>query len=284
MGNLTLHSVSKNYGKKTALFPSDVSFSSGIYAILGPNGAGKSTMMNMICGLCLPTQGEIRYDGIPIAQLRENYREKVSMLFQHQPLYPNYTAMEYLTFMGHLKGLSRSRSLEEGDTLLIRFGLPDQHNKKIRTFSGGMKQRLALAGTLLGGPEIIILDEPSVGLDPKEREALKRTLAGMRSDHLILISTHIVSDVDRIADHTLLLKNGHILRNQDTSSLIAEFSGKIWEIPEEEQFLLPEKDCYFENGSLRSFGNEKPVPHAIPAVATLQDVYFCLLEGGGDAS
>ncbi len=283
MENLALHGVSKNYGKKTALFPSDVTFESGIYAILGPNGAGKSTMMNMICGLCLPTTGEIRYDDKPIAQLGEAYREKVSMLFQHQPLYPNYTAMEYLTFMGHLKGLPRSQSKEEGDALLIKFGLPDQHNKKIRTFSGGMKQRLALAGTLLGDPKIIILDEPSVGLDPREREALKRTLAGLREDHLILISTHIVSDVDRLADHTMLLQKGNILRNQDTASLIGEFQGKIWQIPEEEQNLLPESACYYENGSLRSYGEERPTPGAVPVQATLQDVYFCLVEGGGKA-
>ncbi len=281
MGVLNLQGVSKNYGKKTALHPADISFESGIYAILGPNGAGKSTMMNMICGLSVPSSGVITYDGVPIQKLKDFYRGKVSMLFQHQPLYPNYTAMEYLIFMGHLKGLPKEKSREEGENLLIQFGLPDQYNKKIRTFSGGMKQRLALAGTLLGDPEIIILDEPSVGLDPKERESLKRTLAKMRHNHLILISTHIVSDVDRIADHTLLLKDGHIIHNRETAHLIDMFKGKIWEIPEEEQHLLSPDSFYFENGTLRMYAEAVPTEHAIPAAATLQDVYFCCMEEGG---
>lgn len=281
MNTLVLQGISKNYGKKTALYPTDISFESGIYAILGPNGAGKSTMMNMICGLSQPTSGSITYNGEPIQKLKEKYREKVSMLFQHQPMYPNYTAMEYLEFMGYLKGMDIKQARKQGDELLIQFGLPDQHNKKIRTFSGGMKQRLALAGTLLGDPEIMILDEPSVGLDPKEREALKRTLAKMRKDHLILISTHIVSDVDRIADHTVLLQNGHVIQNEETAVLIKQYEGKIWEVPDEDLSLVPESACYFENGTLRTYSEQAPTSHAISVAATLEDVFFCRLEEGG---
>jgi len=210
MAVLEAKNITKHYRKKTALTQFSCTFQPGITALLGPNGAGKSTLMNIMCTLLPASSGEILYDGKNILTLKQEYLGKISMLFQNQPMYKNYTSEEYLYFCGALKGLSPKTIAEQGDYYLKYFGIEDTRDRKISTFSGGMKQRLALCGAFLGNPEIILLDEPSAGLDIYERKELKRLLCNLKQQCIIILSTHIVSDVEDIADHIVLLKEGKI--------------------------------------------------------------------------
>ncbi len=230
MAVLEIKSVSKYFKKKKALDKVSCSFSNGITALLGPNGAGKSTLMNIMCTLLRANEGEVLYEGKNILELKQDYLEKLSMLFQNQPMYKNYTSEEYLKFCGSLKGLSEEEIAEQGDFYLKYFGIEDTRRKKIATFSGGMRQRLALCGTFLGNPEIIFLDEPSAGLDIYERKELKKLLCGLKKQSIIILSTHIVSDVEDIADHVVLLKNGQVQFEGDMKEIDSSLDELISEM------------------------------------------------------
>ena len=230
MAILEVKNLTKHYRKKTALTEFSYTFQPGITALLGPNGAGKSTLMNIMCTLLPASSGEILYDGQNILTLKQEYLGKISMLFQNQPMYKNYTSEEYLSFCGALKGLSPEIISEQSDYYLKYFGIEDTRDRKISTFSGGMKQRLALCGTFLGNPEIIFLDEPSAGLDIYERKELKRLLCNLKQQCIIILSTHIVSDVEDIADHIVLLKEGKILFSETPDKLEGTLDDLITEM------------------------------------------------------
>lgn len=210
MADLEIRNVNKNFKDKKALDGVSCSFSNGLTALLGPNGAGKSTLMNIMCTLLSASEGEVRYEGKNILDEKQDYLAKISMLFQNQPMYKNYTSEEYLQFCGFLKGLSAQTIAKQGDFYLQYFGIEDTRHKKISSFSGGMKQRLALCGAFMGDPKILFLDEPSVGLDLYERKELKKLLCELKKESIIILSTHIVSDIEDIADSVVLLKNGKV--------------------------------------------------------------------------
>ena len=210
--------------------------------------------------------------------MKQAYRRQLAVLFQRQPMYNNYTAMEHLEFMGYLKGVPHPEILRHGTDLLEFTGLADQRNRRIATFSGGMRQRLAIAGTLLGNPQILMLDEPSVGLDLQEREALKQLLRKIRKERIILISTHIVPDVDRICDHVLLMQEGKILKQGDVKSMVADLDGAIWTVPESDHSLIESFSHYFVNGEMRVKSAQPPTPHSTISEVTLEDVYFCTVQ------
>ena len=275
MHSLRLDKLSKSYGKKQALKGMTCEFKTGINALLGPNGAGKTTIMNCISGVIKRTGGEVTYDGQDVFKMGESYRERLGFQFQSQPFYPSYTAYEYLKYICILKGLDKDIADNETERVLGLVNLKDNKNERIKTFSGGMKQRLAIAQTILGSPEILIFDEPSAGLDPFEREQFKRIMVTLKKKSIIIISTHIVSDIDTIADELVLLNKGAVIANDKPENLYGRVRGLIWEIPESDMDLISYEKLYFEDRKRKTIARQKPTPNALQSEPTMNDLYFC---------
>ena len=253
-----------------------------IVTLIGANGAGKTTLMRMLCGILEPDSGSVSLDGGDIFTLGPEYRNLLGYLPQDFGYYPGYTAGEFMLYIAALKGLPRSVAARRSAALLETVGLSKNAKQKIKTFSGGMKRRLGIAQALLNRPEILILDEPTAGLDPKERVRLRNLLSELANDRLVLLSTHIVSDVESAADRVLLMKAGGILLDGSPEALAAQAEGKVWEVPVEEK-RVPEWESRFnvanlrrESGRLylRVISDESPCPEAIPSRPTLEDIYL----------
>ena len=206
---LTVKNVSKEYKTKKANDNISFTLHKGVTGLLGANGAGKSTLMRMMCGILSPTEGEITYNGIDVS--KEEYRNVLGYLPQDFGYYPDFTAMDFLMYMSALKGLDNIDSKIKSIGLLKTVGLYEKRKQKIKTFSGGMKQRLGIAQALLNDPEVIILDEPTAGLDPKERVKFRNIIAELGKDNIVLLSTHIVSDIEKIADRIIVIKDGKVV-------------------------------------------------------------------------
>lgn len=217
---LELRNLKKNYGNKEALKGASVKFDKGIYGLLGPNGAGKSTMMNIITDVLEATDGEVLYNDISIKKLGGKYRKMIAYLPQRVGFYPDFTAKQTLEYFSMLRGVDKKVLQERIEYSLKAVNLIDSVNAKVGTFSGGMKQRLGIATALVSDPEILIFDEPTVGLDPKERIKFRNTISALAKEKTIILSTHIVSDVESIADYIVLLKNGEIIGNGTKEEII----------------------------------------------------------------
>ena len=206
---LTVHGLTKQYKDKRAVDRVDLRLTEGINGLLGANGAGKTTLMRMLCGILKPTTGSIALDGVDVSS--EDYRAVLGYLPQDFGYYPNFTGLDFLLYLAALKGLSRSHARRKAKELLELVSLKDAGKKKIKTYSGGMKQRLGIAQALLNDPSLLIVDEPTAGLDPKERVRFRKLIAGLGQDTIVLLSTHIVSDVEKIAGHMLMMSEGKII-------------------------------------------------------------------------
>ncbi len=206
---LTVHGLTKQYKDKRAVDRVDLRLTEGINGLLGANGAGKTTLMRMLCGILKPTAGSIALDGVDVSS--EGYRAVLGYLPQDFGYYPDFTGLDFLLYLAALKGLSRSHAKRKAKELLELVSLKDAGGKKIKTYSGGMKQRLGIAQALLNDPSLLIVDEPTAGLDPKERVRFRKLIAGLGQDTIVLLSTHIVSDVEKIADHMLMMSEGKII-------------------------------------------------------------------------
>ena len=206
---LTVHGLIKQYKDKRAVDGVDLQLTEGINGLLGANGAGKTTLMRMLCGILKPTTGSIALDGVDVSS--EDYRAVLGYLPQDFGYYPDFTGLDFLLYLAALKGLSRSHAKRKAKELLELVSLKDAGGKKIKTYSGGMKQRLGIAQALLNDPSLLIVDEPTAGLDPKERVRFRKLIAGLGQDTIVLLSTHIVSDVEKIADHMLMMSEGKII-------------------------------------------------------------------------
>ena len=206
---LVIDRLSKQYNNKIAVDRLSLKLKAGVVGLLGANGAGKTTLMRMICGILKPTGGTITFNGMDVSE--EMFRDALGYLPQDFGYYPNFTGKEFLLYMAALKGIERNAARKKCDDLLKTVGLDHAANKKIKTYSGGMKQRLGIAQAVLNDPKILILDEPTAGLDPKERVRFRNLIAELGKDAIVILSTHIVSDVEHIADRILLMKDGQFV-------------------------------------------------------------------------
>ncbi len=278
---LELDRVTKNYGSKIACDRISISFQKGVYGLLGANGAGKTTLMRMMCGVLAPTSGTVRFNGIDVGH--EDYRDALGYLPQDFGYYPEFSALDFMLYIGALKGLPKPRAKEKAWELLELVSLEKEAKKKIKTFSGGMKQRLGTAQSILNDPRILILDEPTAGLDPKERVRFRNLISRLGTDRIILLSTHIVSDVEHIANTILVMKNGQLIHQGTRDEIIQAIDGKIWEctLPQSEADIMCEKypiiNLRQEETAevfVRLVSDEKPCASAVTAQATLEDLYL----------
>ena len=226
---LTLSHVSKSYGKFPAVEDISLEMEHGLYGMLAPNGAGKTTLIKMIATLLVPTQGEILWDGIPVAKLGEKYRDLLGYLPQQFGYYKNNTPVQYLDYLAALKNMPKQTAKEKIEQLLELVGLSDVADKKMKKFSGGMIQRVGIAQAMLNDPKILILDEPTAGLDPKERARFRNILSTLSKDRIVILSTHIVSDIESNANQVILLKERKLYRMDTVSNICKTLDGKVYE-------------------------------------------------------
>lgn len=218
------------YEEKTAISNLSLTFTPGIYGLLGANGAGKSTFMNILAGNLKNTGGVIKYDDVDILKLGKEYREKLGYMPQQQNIYDYMTGYEFLMYMSALKGIEAKTAASELEDIVKRVNLTDKIHKKIGGYSGGMKQRLLLAQAVLGNPEIIILDEPTAGLDPKERIHVRNIISEYAMNKIVIIATHIVTDIEFIAKEIIIMKNGSCIEKGTLQQLSDSMRDKVYEI------------------------------------------------------
>ena len=223
---LTVENLTKKYGEKVALREFSYTFTPGIYGILGANGAGKSTLMNLITDNVKRTEGQILWDGTDILKLGASFRKLLGYMPQQQGMYSDFSARAFLRYMADVKGLKRKDAKAQIEQLLELVNLKDVAHKKLGGFSGGMRQRVLLAQALLGEPQILILDEPTAGLDPKERLRLRQYISDLAQDRIVFLTTHIVSDIESIATDVLLMKDAQLVRHGTPEELIDSVQGK----------------------------------------------------------
>lgn len=248
---LLVDKVSKKFKDKKAVDNISLELTPGVWGLLGANGAGKTTLMRMIAGIMRPTSGQVLYDGVPIQTLGEGYREVFGFLPQEFGFYPEFTVKDYLAYVAALKGLPERESRRRIHELLERVSLTDVYNKKIARLSGGMKRRVGIAQALLNDPEVLILDEPTGGLDPGERVRFRNLLSEFAHDRIVLISTHIVPDVEYIATCHAVIRDGRLLATGTTDELVKLVEGKVWSciIPAR---AVPEYESRLQIVSLRN--------------------------------
>lgn len=228
---LELVDLTKRYGDFVALDHMNITFTAGIYGILGANGAGKSTMMNLLTDNISRTGGQILFDGTDILKLGKDFRRMLGYMPQQQGFYEHMTAQAFLYYMADLKGIPKKQAGKEIDALLDATNLSDVRHKKLGGYSGGMKQRVLLAQALLGDPKVVILDEPTAGLDPKERIRIRNFISTMSRNRIILLATHIVSDIESISDQILMMKKGQMVGIGTPGELIESVAVKVKEMP-----------------------------------------------------
>ncbi len=282
---LSIKGVTKKYTDKMAVNNASLEITPGVWGLLGANGAGKTTLMRMIADILKPTSGDILYDGISISTLKAEYRNIFGYLPQEFGFYPEFTVNDYLEYISTLKGISYKESKKRIDELLDQMTLSDVKYKKIRKLSGGMKRRVGIAQALLNNPDILILDEPTSGLDPGERIRLRSLLSEFSKEKIVLISTHIVSDVEYIATKQAIMKDGRILRTGSTDELIGEVRNKVWEcIIDNETFskysskikIVNMKNESINEINLRYVSDEMAIPGSQSTDPRLEDLYLYL--------
>ncbi len=282
MYELELKQVSKTFKNKTAVQDVSICLNHGVYGLLGENGAGKTTLMRMLCGILKPTQGVIHCDGMPILQMGGEYRRLLGYLPQDFGYYGDFSALRFLNYVAALKALPEEYAKNRIDELLEMVDLSKEKKNKLKTFSGGMLRRVGIAQALLNDPEILVLDEPTSGLDPGERVRFRNIISSLGKNRVVILSTHIVSDIEYIADKIMIMKNGQIMLSGDEAQILKEAEGCVWKcvVPENQvdsmdrKYVISNLRNQANQVELRIVSTQKPTEDAEPVEVTLEDAYL----------
>lgn len=281
--NLTIENVSKVFDDKKALDSINLEFTTGVYGILGANGSGKTTLMRILASVMKPSSGRVLLDGQDISVLDYRYRDVIGYLPQHVGLYKNFTAEKFLLYIATLKGLSKEQAKEKVAETLELVGLVEHAKKKVGKFSGGMKRRVGIAQALLNDPKILIVDEPTAGLDPKERIRFRNLLSKISTNRIVLLSTHIVSDIEFIAKEVLILKAGKLIQKQTPQSLLKGIEEKVWSVTVDTESEITKFQSIYKVGNIARVGDKfelrilsdvKPHQNAVQELPNLEDLYL----------
>ncbi|MBR3159098.1 MAG: ABC transporter ATP-binding protein [Atopobiaceae bacterium] len=280
---LTLDRLTKQFGARIAVDRVSVTLTPGVIGLLGANGAGKTTLMRMVCDVLRPTGGQILLDGSDVADMGVEYRSLLGYLPQDFGYYPDFTALDFMLYMATLKGFGKRDGRERSMQLLEEVGLVDDARRKVKTYSGGMKQRLGIAQAMINDPQILVLDEPTAGLDPKERVRFRNLIASFAQDKIVILSTHIVSDVEFIANRILVMRQGSFVMGGSLEQLVARAAGKVWEFHTDARRADAMAACmsaanvrHASDGSavVRVIAGERPTEGAVTVEPTLEDLYL----------
>lgn len=279
---LKVNNLTKDFRKTRAVNQVNYTFHSGVYGLLGVNGAGKTTLMRMLTTLLAPTSGEITWDGAEVFKLDKEYRRLLGYLPQDFGVYPDFTVQDYLMYIATLKGIKPAAAKNRVQEMLHLTGMTQFKNKKMKALSGGMKRRAGIAQAVLNDPKILILDEPTAGLDPSERIRFRNLISELAADRIVLLSTHIVSDVESIAGQIILMKDGKFPITGTTEELIASCPDKGWicNVPRDQVLACHQKyrvantKTLADHAELRILSKDAPMPGAVPEETTLEDVFL----------
>ena len=279
---LELDSLTKEFGDFTAVNHMNLTMTNGVYGLLGVNGAGKTTLMRMLCTLLKPTSGTIRCNGEDIFRMDSEYRKLLGYLPQEFGFYPEFTVEDYLLYIAALKGIRHVVAKKRVKELIAKVGLRDAAHKKMKKLSGGMKRRAGIAQAMLNNPKILILDEPTAGLDPNERIRFRNLISELSEDRLVLLSTHIVSDIEYIANEILLMKDGELMHTGTTDEIIASMPETVWECLVEKnrvsdfmkKYKISNMKSETDGVVLRIISRKKPSVNAKSVEASLEDVFL----------
>ena len=277
--DLTIDRLTKQFGSKIAVDRVSTRLTPGVYGLLGANGAGKTTLMRMVCDVLRPTSGEIRFDGRDVHLLGDEYRARLGYLPQDFGYYPDFSALDFMCYLAALKGLDRRAARRRSLELLETVGLADVAGRKIRTFSGGMKQRLGIAQAVLNDPAVLVLDEPTAGLDPEERMRFRTLIATLGADRTVILSTHILDDVAQTCPYVCVLRSGRLCYDGATAGLIDGAHGRTWLTP---PLMAPPTGAVVVNAATTAQGTRYRIVSAAPPAGsqpvepTLEDGYMAL--------
>lgn len=280
--------LTKKFGSKTAVNDLNITLSNGVYGLLGANGAGKTTFMRLLCNIQNPTSGKVLLNGKNIVGLGEQYRNLLGYLPQNFGYNPDFTALDFLLYVATLKGLNERTARKKSKDFLEAVALSAESNHKIKTFSGGMKQRLGIAQAMLNDPRILILDEPTAGLDPKERVRFRNLISAFSKDRIVILSTHIVSDVEFIAEEIVMMKSGQIVHFGKPQEITSEINGQVWEclVPTAyaEKYAATYNTSNLRNTDnnqtiLRIIADRPPMENAVRVQPNLEDLYLFYFKG-----
>lgn len=279
---LTVSDVTKNYGKFTAVENITLDLDNGLYGLLAPNGAGKTTLIKMITTLLIPTSGEILYNGVEIRKMGAEYRTLLGYLPQKFGYYKNNSPIQYLDYLAALKGMPTNGLKQRIGEVIEQVGLTDSANVKMRKFSGGMLQRVGIAQAILNDPKILILDEPTAGLDPKERVRFRNIISALSKDRIVILSTHIVSDIESIANRVIMIKDKHLYKNDTVTAICSELDGCVFETSVsdneyadfESKYLVLSARQERDGMTVRYYDNDKTTIAARECVPNLEDVFL----------
>lgn len=279
---LKLYKLTKKFSGTEAVSSVSYTFSEGVYGLLGVNGAGKTTLMRMMCGLLHPSEGKITCNGEDIFRMEETYRQRLGYLPQEFGFYPEFSVYDYLMYIASLKGLRPAVAKRRIEILLSQVGMKSQKHKKMKKLSGGMKRRVGIAQAMLNNPEILILDEPTAGLDPNERIRFRNLISELSKDRMVLLSTHIVSDIEYIADQILLMEGGKLRAAGSSEALLLQMPERVWSVmvskEEMQTYMKQYKISNVKNVSggvkLRILSEQKPAKNAVQETAILEDLFL----------